>query len=245
MENIFYKNWQNQNELRSFPFIDPTGSIPEWIFVDLSISCFGNVFVFLTDLSITSKKINGSFMDSLDNTYTFSKEVNSTDKKISIYNKYNRNVGVIVLSSDFYKKIINIGEVLITPYASGETQSIRVYPSCVLSINNNQIEYISIDDKKKSGIFNFIESPDIKIDGTGSDIIFNASGSSVDDECCTLIDSAGNPITVLTRLNAISTLNGKILIKIKDSGQPSNVLDNRQIIRINSIPNGIQIGAAN
>ena len=243
MENIFYKEWQNQNELTSFPFIDPIGTIPTEIFVDLSISCFGNVSVFLSSISISEKNINGKFTDSIGNPYTFNKDVVKSEYKIKIYNKYNRDVGVIVLGKNFYKILLKTQEIKITSFSDSRPQ---VYPSCVLSINENQAEFISINGKHQSGIFNFIESPEVKIDGSGSDIIFNVSGSSLGDECCELIDkTTGLPVTVLKKLNLISPNNGKILIKSRDSGQPINVLQARQIIRINSIPNGIQIGTAN
>lgn len=243
MENIFYKEWENQNESTSFPFIDAPSSIPPEIFVDLSISCFDNVNVFLSSISISEKNINGNFIDSIGNTYTFNKDVVKSENKIKIYNKYNRNVGVIVLGKNFYKILLKTEKIEILSFANG---GIKVYPSCVLSINGNQAEFISINGEEQSGIFNFIESPEVKIDGNGSDIIFNVSGSSSDDECCTLVDrTTDTPVTVLKRLNLISSNNGKILIKVKDSGQPINILQPRQILRINSIPNGIQIGVAN
>jgi hypothetical protein len=243
MENIFYKEWQNQNELRSFPFIDPYNIIPPEIFVDLSISCFGNVDVFLSSIYLSEKNINGKFLDSSNNLYKFNKDIVKTDTKIKIYNKYNRNVGSIVLGKNFYSILLKTKKVQMPQIAGG---GIKVYPSCVFLINSSQAEFISINGAAQSGIFNFIESPEVKIDGTGSDIIFNVSGSSSDDECCTLIDKNTNqPITILKRLNLISPNNGKVLIKVRDSGQPINVLQDRQILRINSIPNGIQIGVAN
>ena len=243
MENIFYKEWQNQNELRSFPFIDPDNIIPSGIFVDLSISCFGKVNVFLSSIFSSPKNINGEFVDSAGGIYTFSKNIVDTDDKIKIYNKYNRNVGTIVLSKDFYKTLLKTKKIEISNFSDG---GLKVYPSCVLSINGNQAEFISINGEQQSGIFNFIESGEVKIDGSGSDIIFNVSGSSNDDECCTLIDRNANlPVTVLKTLNLISSKNGKVLIKVRDSGQPINVLQNRQALRINYIPNGIQIGVAN
>jgi hypothetical protein len=243
MENIFYKEWENQNESTSFPFIDPTGTIPAEIFVDLSISCFGNVSVFLSSLYVSERNISGKFIDSIGNPYTFNKDIINSERKIKIYNKYDRCVGVIVLSKNFYKILIKIQKIEKSGFTDVRPQ---VYPSCVLPINENQAEFISINGKHQSGIFNFIESPEVKIDGSGSDIIFNVSGSSLGDECCELIDkTTGLPVTVLKKLNLISSNNGKILIKSRDSGQPINVLQPRQIIRINSIQNGIQIGTAN
>jgi len=243
MENVFYKEWQNQNELRSFPFIDPNALIPPGIFVDLCISCFGVVSVFLSSILISEKNINGKLMDSSGNAYTFEKDIISSDTKINIYNKYKRNVGIVVLGKHFYKNLLKIKNIKILNLGARE---IQVYPSCVLCINGNQAEFVSINNQEQSGIFNFIESNEVKINGSGSDIIFDVSGSSLDDECCTLFDKdTHDPITVLKRLNLVSTNNGKILIKTKDSGQPTNVLQDRQIIRINSIPNGIQIGVAN
>lgn len=243
MENIFYKEWENQNESTSFPFIDSSNIIPPEIFVDLSISCFDNVNVFLSSISISEKNINGKFIDSIGNLYTFNKDVVKSEYKIKIYNKYNRDVGVIVLGKNFYKILLKTKKIEILSFTN---EGIQVYPSCVLSINGNQAEFISVNGYEQSGIFNFIESPEVKIDGSGSDIIFNVSGSSSDDECCTLIDkTTNNPVLVLKRLNLISPNDGKILIKVKDSGQPINVLQTRQILRINSILNGIQIGVAN
>jgi hypothetical protein len=243
MENIFYKEWENQNELKSFPFIDPLGIIPAEIFVDLSISCFGDVNVFLSSISISEKNISGIFIDSTENSYTFNKDIVSSDRKIKIYNKYDRCIGVIVLSKNFYKTLIKTTQIKIPSFEDGRPQ---IYPSCVLQISGNQAEFISINGQEQSGIFNFIESPEVKIDGSGSDIIFNVSGSSRGDECCELINkNTGLPVTVLKRLNLISPNNGKIFIKGRDSGQPINVVQNRQILRINSIANGIQIGVAN
>jgi len=243
MENIFYKEWQNQNELRSFPFIDPHNIIPSEIFVDLSISCFGNVDVFLSSISISEQNINGKFLDSSNNLYKFNKDIIKSDTKIKIYNKYDRDVGSVVLSKNFYSILLKTKKIEIPQIAGG---GIKVYPSCVFLVNSSQAEFISINGAAQSGIFNFIESPEVKIDGTGSDIVFNISGSSSDDECCTLIDKNTNqPVPILKRLNLISSNNGKVLIKVRDSGQPINVLQDRQILRINYIPNGIQIGVTN
>jgi len=234
METLYYREWRDQHSQESFPFIGSDKYFPGEIFVDLSISIFGGSNVWLNELSIGSD-IVGAMSDDFGNTYTFSHPLfNASGAHTNILDSSDNVRGKIVFGRQATEVIGRSPIQEISP----RPREIKVVPSCIFSFNPRQVSGLVVNGRTFRGVVNFIEGEGINISGLESNIIINAVGKKTLEECCPESD------IVLKTINNKLPMNGSFFIEPRVIEQPSSQDSPRQLIRVISIEDGLQISLA-
>ena len=220
--------------MQEFPFIGSKNFFPDGLFVDMSIAVYGSSTVYFNTLSIDSRIIYGSFLSDLGERFTFEEEIsNSPNKSTDILSSSGRTVGKLVFGRDSIKSIRSIGTKVFS-----FSESVSVSPGCLFTVHKKMVSSIEVNSKKYRGIVNIVCGDGLNISGTGNEIIINATGKPISDNCC-------NEYDTIKSINSIHPSDGNIIIRPKDTGQPSNFSDPRQLIRVLPITQGISISLAN
>ena len=241
MESVIYKEWRNQNDEIAFPFNYEMAQIDNDIFVDASIAIYGSPIVWLSFLSIKDDSIYGELKTSNLQKLTFSLKGDDIEpyKMIDVVSNGRNAAGKIVIGSYFDKN--SKGRKSLSKYF--EDMEIVLNPICVFSYSSNQVPSINVNSSKSiNGFVNFHEGPGVEVNGRDSVMVVDSVGkntSLISEECC-------DPDQVILKsINGVIPIDDiNISIKQKDTGQPSNTLDKRQVIRINQVENGIKIEIA-
>lgn len=234
MDALYYRQWRDQHLEEDFPFIGSGQFFADNIFVDLSLSTYGAVDVYLTSIELGSR-LSGVLEDERENIYTFSHTLfNISSSSCDILDAQNNVRGKVVFGRNALDSINEISESNISiPYGV-----VRLVPSCIFTFNANQVSGITIRGNTYRGDINFIEGEGVKITGSNNDIIINAVGKKTPDDCC--IQSS----IVLKTINSISPINGQFFIKPRVIEQPTSSSSPRQLIRISPIQHGLEITLA-
>lgn len=232
MDALYYREWRDQHSQESFPFIDSEEYFSNEIFSDLSISVYGTSLVWLESLSIESN-IVGILSDGLGNSYSFSHPLfNASGAHTNIIDSANNIRGKIVFGRQATEIVAqsSIGEISFLP------RKVLVVPSCIFSFNLKQVSGIKINGVMCRGVVNFIEGGGVSITGEGSNIVINAVGQkTLSSDCCPESD------IVLKTINNRSPINGSFFVKPRIIEQPTSSESPRQLIRVLSIEDGLQI----
>lgn len=232
MDALYYREWRDQHSQESFPFIGSEEYFPNEIFSDLSVSVYGTSFVWLNSLIIGSDVV-GNLSDGLGNSYSFSHPLfNASGAHTDILDSSGNVRGKIVFGRQATEIIgqSSINQISLSP------REILIVPSCIFSFNIRQVSGININGVTCRGVVNFIEGDGINITGDGSNIIVNAVGQkTLSDECCPESD------IVLKTINNRPPVNGSFFIKPRIIEQPTSIESPRQLIRVLSTNDGLQI----
>ena len=234
MDALYYRQWRDQHLDEDFPFVGSGQFFPDTIFVDLSISVYGSVNIYLTSLEINSKLV-GTLEDERENVYTFSHTLfNISSSSCDIFDSNNRVRGKIVFGRNALDSINELAtsEIAI-PYGS-----VKIVSSCIFTFNVNQVSGLTVGDNTYRGNINLVEGDGVKITGLDNNIIINAVGKKTPDDCC--IHSS----IVLKTINSNLPINGQFFIKPRVIEQPTSSISPRQLIRINPIQNGVELTLA-
>ena len=234
MDALYYRQWRDQHLEEDFPFIGSGQFFADNIFVDLSISTYGSVDVYLTNIQVGSA-LSGVLKDERENIYTFSHTLfNISSSSCDILDSRKSVRGKVIFGRNALDSINEISELNINiPYGV-----VRVVPSCIFTFNANQVSGIRIGNNIYRGDVNFIEGDGVKITGSNNDIIINAVGKKTPNDCC--IHSS----IVLKTINSTSPINGQFYIKPRVIEQPVSSSSPRQLIRINPIDHGLELTLA-
>jgi hypothetical protein len=232
MDALYYREWRDQHSQESFPFVGSDKYFANEIFSDLSISVYGSPFVWLERLNINSD-IVGTLSDGIGNIYSFSHPLfSASGAHTNIIDSSNNVRGKIVFGRQATEIIgqSSVNEILPSP------QEISVVPSCIFSFNPRQVSGISINEVTYRGKINFVEGEGINITGSGSNIVVNAVGQkNLSNDCCPESD------VVLKTINNRPPINGSFFIQPRVIEQPTSLNSPRQLIKILSIEDGLQI----
>jgi hypothetical protein len=234
MDALYYRQWRDQHLEEDFPFVGSGEFFPDNIFVDLSISVYGSVNIYLTSIRISSD-LSGTLEDERENVYTFSHTLfDISSSSCDILDVEQRVRGKIVFGRNALDSINELTSSLINiPYGS-----VRVVSSCIFTFHVNQASGLTIGNNTYRGDINLVEGDGIKITGSNNNIIINAVGKKTPDDCC--IHSS----IVLKTINSRPPINGQFYIKPRVIEQPTTSTSPRQLIRITPIENGIELTLA-
>jgi len=236
METDIYTEWRNQHESQEFPFIGSSGYFPNNLFVDISIASYGSQSIWLSSLSQSGSVINGILKSDSGEVFSFSQtSFNSCNAAAPITSSRGKQVGTIVFGESAPSMV---------PFITSSSSSIKdgtilVDPLCIFVFSPKQVSSIQIGRDVYSGVIKLVEGEGVTITGTGSNVVVNSIGGDNSPDCCL------KTFQPLKSINSITTKNGNLFIRAQDVGQPASSTDVQQIIRINPIPNGIQISLSN
>ena len=236
MESEEYIEWRNQHELQEFPFIGSSGYLPDDLFVDLSIACYGATSLWLSSLSVQGNLLKGLIKSSRGDSFYFSQTTfNASNSTATITSDSGRIVGSVVFGPSATDAVAFVNN-RSNSITSGV---VKIDPSCAFILNVNQVSSITIGRTPYSGVVKLVEGEGVEITGTGSNIVVNATGYNTIADCC-VVD-----YTPLKSINGVAPVSGRLNIKARDIGQPLSTSDIQQLIRVRPISNGIEISLAN
>jgi hypothetical protein len=235
MEALTYKEWRNQNSESTFPFTYNNSEIDNTIFIDASLVVYEDTDIWLSSLSLKVDSFYGELKSGSSRKYTFSSNDQITPYKlIPIMDSRGISVGSIITGTYF----LNLSNNRKSFSKNFDSRQILLNPTCLFTYPSKQVSSIKIGSQRINGFINFHEGPGVEMNGNSNIIVFDSIGknsSNAIDECCD-----PNQI-ILKKINGISPEELDLYIKPRDVGQPSNTLDERQVIRINQSEGGIKI----
>lgn len=234
MDAVINVEWRNQHSLQEFPFVGSSAYFPNGIFVDLAVAAYAAETVYLDSISIDEAQISGTLKTDTGETLSFSEAINdSSDASSEILASDGRSRGRVVFGLLAPSLIRSIGT-----KSMNFSVAVPVDPGCFIKLHEKQVASVEINGIKYRGIINFEAGDGVEIGGSGNEVSINATGKIVLDPCCQEYD----PVKTIS---GVAPVMGGIIIKPKDSGQPHATYDNKQLIRITSIANGISISLSN
>jgi len=254
MEALSVLGWQNEHELNSFPFTIPLVSdnkveIPNGLIVDMQVVCRGIPVVRLLKITIEGGSVTVLFQITTEK----EKITASASSTLVVGNSY---ADILDSSMNLYGKIVfgKDAYALSKKIAHGTYSFTRniysIEPSCISGIGYNQVNGIKALGSLERGAISFKEGSGVKINAlhhtgdTKSYLQINAIGKKPSG-CCP------NNYLPLRNISVMSVSDGYKLVSPDENGhldistevaiEPINKESTRQIIRIDTIENGIKI----
>lgn len=243
MEALLNLEWKNQHSVQEFPFIGSSPYFPDGIFVDLSVLAYNSESIYLSSLLINQIDISGELTTSSGEIMSFSEPIQESQNGYAqVISSDGRVRGTIAFGDDSPNLIRSIGTKSITM-----SEDVKVSPSCLIGLHPKQVSSIVLNNQKYSGTIKLKGDEGVFISGTGNDVQINATGKIVVNPCCEEYYPPLKAIEVLKNgeSSLVVPVNGGIIIRSSDSGQPHSVSDERQLIRVSSMKNGVSIYLAN
>ncbi len=240
-------SWRNTGETSRFPFREDATllsttqrSIPEGFLVDAQVFAPNDLegVPFLKTVRVVGSKILGAV--AINDTIIGSFSIASSDV----------NNGVVALQSDegFARGTLVFGALAIDAFQTlkiGDNaftvESAGFEASCVFRYPSNVVNSITVLGVPYSGKIALVEGDGVAIVKTSqSDLRFDATGSPTEiQDCCV------DPGESVKSINgAVPNSHGNIQFNVETFSEPETPSDDRQVLRLNSIPNGIRFDLA-
>ena len=240
MPNIL--QWREQSEGSRYPFSDNaplnngTVEIPAGFLVDAQVVApqASSGEVYLRKLNLTGTLLTGTLTcDSLD-LATFSIAGNLPGgSPIPLGSPGGTACGLLVTGSRWGEILRGLpqGDVVFLP------EQTPIAPGCILKFPIDVLTGLEVDSVVFSGKIALLEGTGIVLVKTPDGVRIDAIGSNqLTEECC---NETGSPLRGINA--AVADQYGNLGLVLAPFGEPKQPGDLRQVLRINTIANGIQL----